>query len=103
MNKIEMLQAQLQILHKARNYLLHQQPTDVVALNQVTERIVMLSERLAALISKPSHAPLPLESVQALNDAVRLLEGSINTNSPADRILQGLAGLPGDPTTLPDD
>jgi len=104
MNEIEMLQTQLRALFRARDYLLHQQPTDISAATQVTEKIVALSARSVALVSGPPLPPLSPAADQALRTAVKRLENNIAASAAVAHILEAahaVANLSGEPTTLP--
>jgi hypothetical protein len=93
MTELQRIQRQIKGLLAARNYLLNQQPTDMVALSEVTERIVALAARLTAEASNPSANPLSDADVKALTKAVDDLSEVIARNAAARQIVKAVTAL----------
>jgi hypothetical protein len=75
MNEIDKIQEQIAALLRARNYLLSQNPSDMVALADVTEKIIALNRRQSALTGKINLPQLTPAQVQNLKSAVQTLAG----------------------------
>ncbi len=93
MNEVQQLQTKLKGLIDARNYLLNQQPTDMVAVHDVSEKIVALSARLTSLIGGPPLPQLSAAVVNALAAAVSKLQKSVTASAAATAILQDATAL----------
>lgn len=93
MTEAERLQKLLSVLLDTRNFLLVQQPTDMVAVAEVTERIIAVSARLQAELANPTvHQLTPAESA-ALQKAVNDLEEAIQKSQAVSQILAALTAL----------
>lgn len=93
MDEIQQIQAKIKSLIAARNYLLNQQPTDMVAVHDVSEKIVALSARVTNLIGGPPLTPLAPAVVQALGAAVSKLENSIRAAAAATAVLKAATAV----------
>ena len=88
MDEIDKTQAQIRGLIKARDHLLNEVPSDMVAIAEITERIIDLNRRLAALVDAGATVPeLTPGQVQALQQAVGALERAIQQSQAASQIL----------------
>jgi flagellin-like hook-associated protein FlgL len=81
------LQQQIQGLTAAYDALLHEQPTDMVAVTQVANEIIALSRRLAALTQVAAIAPLSDTQRKALQGAVDALQKAIDQSAGTTQIL----------------
>lgn len=94
MDEIDKIQAQIGALLKARDHLLNQIPSDMVAIAEITERIIDLNRRMSALVdSGATVRALTPEQVQALQQAVRALERAIQQSEGASQILAAATQL----------
>jgi hypothetical protein len=93
MNEIQAIQAQIGALLKARKYLLNQTPSDMVALADVTERIIDLNRRQAAISGVVTQ--LAQANVDSLEEAIQDLDDDINDSVSASNILDGVAKVVG--------
>lgn len=93
MDEIQEINAKIKTLIEARNYLLHQQPTDMVILHAVDEKIIALSTRASALMAGPPIPPLPPAIVAAIGAAVAKLENAIKASATATAILMAATEL----------
>lgn len=93
MDEIARLQQQLISLFETRNFLLNQQPTDLVAVSEITERILAVTARLTAQISNPNVPQLNDAEVKALKDAVDALRKSIQRSEAVSEILKHVTAL----------
>jgi hypothetical protein len=82
----------------ARGHLLNQQPSDIIAITQLTEMIVDLSRR-PVLSKQGSLRILSQREEVSLDAALRRLDDTIKTSAGTSQIVDAssnLAGLPGD-------
>jgi hypothetical protein len=93
MNQIEAIQAEIGALLRARNYLLNQTPSDMVALADVTEKIISLTRRQSAIGSNPTILSTPQES--GLQTAIQALDNDIRVCAAANTILTDAATVIG--------
>jgi hypothetical protein len=94
MNEIDKIQAQITALLQARNYLLNQTPSDMIALAHLTETIIALNRRQAALTGNVNDLPpLTPAQVQNLQSAVQTLDHEINQSKAASDILVAATAL----------
>jgi|SRR5215470_6620885 len=94
MDEIDKLQAQISALIKARDHLLNQVPSDMVAIADITERIIDLNRRLSALIdSNATVRELTSAQVQALQDAVKALDRAIQQSAGTSQIIAAATQL----------
>ena len=94
MDQIDKLQTQITELIKARDFLLNQTPSDMVAVAALTEKIIDLTRRLAASIG--SLGPIPTlkpGEVAALQDAVRSLALAVQRSAAASQIVEAATKL----------
>jgi hypothetical protein len=94
MDPIDKLQTQITELLKARDFLLNQTPSDMVAVASITEKIIDLTRRLTALVAStgPIRALTPGE-VAALQDAVRALAIAVQRSAAASHIVEAATKL----------
>jgi hypothetical protein len=94
MDEIGKIQAQITTFLKARDYLLNQRPSDMVAVAEVTEKIIDLNRRLTALLAPGAQIPqLTAAQQAALQQATQELDKSIQRSAAASEILDGVAKL----------
>jgi cell division septum initiation protein DivIVA len=94
MDEIDKIQVQIRGLLEARDHLLNQVPSDMVAIAEITERIIDLNRRLAALADAGATVrELTPGQVQALQQAVRALERAIQQSQAASEILMAATQL----------
>jgi hypothetical protein len=94
MNEIDKIQLQIAALLQARNYLLNQSPSDMVALADVTEKIIALNRTQSALTGNPT--PLPLLTTvqeQNLQSAIQTLDKGVKQSKAASDILVAATAL----------
>jgi hypothetical protein len=89
MDEIDAIQAQIRAMLRARTYLLELVPTDMVAATDVTERIIDLNHRQAAITSDPLTLTAPAQD--ELIAAIRDLDAAIVQSAAVDQILAGVA------------
>jgi hypothetical protein len=87
MNEIEKIQKQKSSLMDARIYLLHQTPSDMIAIAEVTERIIALEKRQSALIGTTGIPVLTNEQIGNLQSAIDDLDAQIKASKAASDIL----------------
>ena len=93
MHEIARLQQKLECLFEARNYLLNLQPTDMVAVSEITERIVAVTARLTAEISNPNDQQLSDANIAALTQAMDALRKSIQRSEAVSQIIKHVKAL----------
>ena len=93
MNEMEKIHVQIAALLDARNFLLGQQPSDLVALAQIAEMISDLNARQLSLLKLPSIPLISPEAERALRGRVRRLDRDMQASAAADRIVAGAAAL----------
>src|SRR5277367_1088240 len=102
MDAIERIQWKIQALLAARDHLLNQTPTDVVAIAHLTEMIVDLNVRQTALSNLGNLRTSSAKKVASLKAALLTLDNAINESAAVPEILSAattLASLPGDDDT----
>jgi len=87
MTKVQALIAAIEALKAERDKRLHHQPTDMVAVTQITEKILDLTARLTAMMNGPSLPPLSGAQVQAIQSAVTTLGNAVAANAAVTAIL----------------
>jgi len=88
MDEIDKIQTQIAELIKARDYLLNQIPSDMVAVTSVTEKIIDLARRLSALAGSGTPIrQLSAAEVAALQRATQALGAAIRKSEAASRII----------------
>ena len=87
MDEVEKLQAQIKSLLAARKFLLNQQPSDMVAIGQITEGIVDLTARQMALTEARRIPAVSPETVKALQSAIKALDDAMKASAAATQIL----------------
>lgn len=87
MDEQDQLQAQIQALLRARDALRNQRPTDMVAVSSVTEDIVTLSGRLAAVSGEANIPAITQPQVDALTAATAKLDTAIGASNGASEIV----------------
>jgi len=92
-NEIDMIQKKISGLLDARDYLLNQTPSDMVALSDVTEQLVALNRRQSALTGKIGLPPLSPKQVQDLQSATQTLDNAIKQSKAATDILVAATAL----------
>jgi hypothetical protein len=93
-DEIDFIQQQIQALIAVRKFLLNQQPSDMVALAAVTEKIVDRNAALGPLINATDPLPnIPLSRQKALEDAVRDLARAMEHSAGASQIMSGVTVL----------
>jgi hypothetical protein len=111
MDELEQTKTQITALLHARDYLLHQAPSDVVAVADVTEKIVDVTRRQTYLIGRPRVRALPVVDAEALMKAATVLEMDIGKAVSADAILADVItvfsigrdpGMPDEPVEVVD-
>jgi hypothetical protein len=94
MNEIGKIYLKSGALIKARNYLLNQSPSDMVAISEITEGIVDLTETgLAASATGEEFPELPSHEHLELKQAIDALDKSIKTAAPSIEILKHAKGV----------
>ena len=94
MNEIGKIYLKSGALMKARNYLLDQSPSDMVAISAITEGIVDLAERGLAAAAVTDEIPvLSSKEHLELQHAVEALDHSIKTAAPSFEILKHAKGV----------
>jgi flagellar biosynthesis chaperone FliJ len=94
MDEIDKIQEQIRGLLKARDHLLNQVPSDMVAIAEITERIIDLNRRLSALSDSGATVPdLTPAQVQTLQQAVNALEHAIQQSAGVSQILMAATQL----------
>jgi hypothetical protein len=93
MDEEDKIQAQIKSLLLARNYLLHQQPSDMVAIAHVTEMIVDLNARQTALSNALNIPPVSPQTVTALQSTISELDRAIQNSAAASQILEAATVL----------
>lgn len=93
MNEEAKLRLQIRAALQARNHLLFLQPTDMIAVGEVTERIVTLSARLQAVSAGPSVPSLSDAEVTELQAALNGLRSSIEASAGVSQILAALSRI----------
>ena len=93
MDQEDKIQAQIKELLVARNYLLHQQPSDMVAIAHITELIVDLNARQTALSSASNIPQLSAQAEADLQSAVNNLDQAIQQSAAVTQILSGATAL----------
>jgi hypothetical protein len=91
MDEIDQIQAQIGALLKARNCLLNQTPSDMVSVTDVTEKIVALNHRQAAITGLPATLTVPQE--QSLQAALDVLAQAVRINASATSIVVAATAL----------
>jgi len=92
-NEIDMIQKKISGLLDARDYLLNQTPSDMVALSDVTEQLVALNRRQSALTGQLGLPPLSPQQVQDLQSATQTLDNAIKQSKAATDILVAATAL----------
>ncbi|WP_071336117.1 hypothetical protein [Burkholderia contaminans] len=92
MQSYEQTANQVDALLDAYDYLLNQQPTDTVALAQVSQDIIALNARMRA-IGLDSDAADPQPAIDTLSNAVDALNGMVAHNMAATAILKGVSAI----------
>lgn len=93
MDEEDKIQAQIKSLLVARNYLLNQRPSDMIAIAHITETIVDLNARQSAISNTP-HLPQVNPNVVAdLQVAIQALDKAINASAAASQILDAATML----------
>lgn len=88
MTEIKKIHLQIMALLKARNYLLHQSPSDMIAIQEVTEKIIALNERQSVLSDTTTAIPVPTdEQIAKLQSAIHELDTQIAASKTASDIL----------------
>jgi hypothetical protein len=77
----------LKTLIKARNYLLSQTPTDMVAVAHITERILSCTEQHLAAADAPKSLQASTEKDKLLQRAIKALDKQVEKKASASRIL----------------
>jgi hypothetical protein len=94
MNEIDKIQTQIAALLQARDFLLHQTPSDMVAIADITERMVALTRRQGVLTRQATPLPsLTPDQERALRAAVDSLEGQIRASRTASDIMAAVTTL----------
>ena len=87
MDEIRKIHIKNGALIRARNYLLHQTPSDMVAITQITENIVDLNSRHLQSIDAPNIPQVTKKEQQELRRVIEALEENIKKNASAGHIL----------------
>ena len=88
MNEIDKIHTQTVELIKARDHLLNQNPSDMVAVASVTEKIIDLNRRFSALAESGTPIrQLSAAQVVALQRATKVLERAIGRSEAASQII----------------
>ena len=77
----------LKTLIRARNYLLSQTPTDMVAVSHITEQIVSCTEQHLAAADAPKSLQATTEKKKLLLRAIKDLDKRVEKKASASRIL----------------
>ena len=93
MDAEDRIQEKIATLLKARNLLLNQQPTDMVAVAHITEMIVDLSAQLQALTQPQRAMVLTPAEVAALQAAIAALNQSIAQSAAVSQIMASASAL----------
>jgi hypothetical protein len=94
MNEIGKIYLKSGALITARNYLLNQSPSDMVAISEITEGIVDLTETgLAAGATGGEFPELPSHEHLELKQAIDALDKSIKMAAPSIEILKHAKGV----------
>jgi hypothetical protein len=94
MDEMDKIQAQIAALLRARNYLLNQTPSDMVAIADITEKIVDLNRRQSALTSTAAPIPqLTPGQEQALQQATQALDIAVQHSAAASQIISAATTL----------
>jgi len=89
MNQTQAIHQQIMALLKARNYLLNQTPSDMIAITDVNEKIISLNARQSALSSNINIPVLSDKQEQQLTSAIHDLDTQIRDSKAASDILAG--------------
>ena len=93
MNEMDKIHKQIAGLLKAQKYLLHQQPSDMVSLQEISDMISDVNSRQIALLGLPTIPPLSLNAVQALQAAIARLDKAIDESAAATQIVTAATDL----------
>jgi len=93
MDEIKQINAKIKALVEARNYLLHQQPTDMDVMHAIDGKIIELSAKASALMAGPPIPPLPPAIVAAIGAAVASRGRTSKASATATAILTAATEL----------
>jgi len=89
MDEIEKMQMKNGALIKARDYLLNQRPSNMVALADVTEMIVDLTKRNLAATNASKIPQVAAKEERSLRELIESLDKSLQKEASAGHILRG--------------
>ncbi len=93
MNTYTQTENQVNALFAARAYLLTQNPTDMVAVAQITEDYISLTQTALAQNGQPSTVKDNPSDIQSLTTAIDTLDDYISCNAGADEVLASTTAI----------
>lgn len=87
MDEIEKIHVKNRALIKARDYLLHQTPSDLVAITHINESIIDLVRRHLEAANAPKIPEVSKGEQQLLQEAIQGLDKNVEKKAPARQIL----------------